>query len=100
MRRNKDAKSKSAKSKAQVQTVSDAAYAAVSRDEAAMVEVPKAMAAAANAEVSAPSSSLTAATLSSSLGPDAGTIARIVESVMADLRPKIVEEIVKKLAGK
>jgi CheY-like chemotaxis protein len=32
--------------------------------------------------------------------PDASTIASIVDSVMADLRPKIVEEIAKKLAGK
>jgi hypothetical protein len=31
---------------------------------------------------------------------DASTIASIVDSVMADLRPKIVEEIAKKLAGK
>jgi hypothetical protein len=31
---------------------------------------------------------------------DAGTIASIVDSVMADLRPRIVEEIAKKLAGK
>ncbi|HSZ62682.1 MAG TPA: response regulator [Terriglobales bacterium] len=36
----------------------------------------------------------------SSATPDAGTIASIVDSVMADLRPKIVEEIAKKLAGK
>jgi hypothetical protein len=32
--------------------------------------------------------------------PDASTIASIVDSVMADLRPKIVEEIARKLAGK
>jgi hypothetical protein len=32
--------------------------------------------------------------------PDASTIASIVDRVMADLRPKIVEEITKKLAGK
>ncbi len=36
----------------------------------------------------------------SSSVPDASTIASIVDSVMADLRPKIVEEIAKKLAGK
>jgi hypothetical protein len=36
----------------------------------------------------------------STLSPDASTIASIVDSVMADLRPKIVEEIAKKLAGK
>jgi len=55
-------------------------------------EPPKAMAAAA-AEGS--SSASTPAFV-----PDASTIARIVDSVMADLRPKIVEEIAKKLAGK
>ena len=32
--------------------------------------------------------------------PDASAIANIVDSVLADLRPKIVEEIAKKLAGK
>jgi CheY-like chemotaxis protein len=52
-------------------------------------ESPKAMAAAAAAEGSA----FLSAT-------DASTIASIVDSVMADLRPKIVEEIAKKLAGK
>jgi CheY-like chemotaxis protein len=52
-------------------------------------ESPKAMAATAAAEGSAfPSVT------------DASTIASIVDSVMADLRPKIVEEIAKKLAGK
>jgi CheY-like chemotaxis protein len=48
-------------------------------------EVPKAMAAAADSSASA---------------HDARTIANIVDSVMADLRPRIVEEIAKKLAGK
>src|SRR6202790_5552085 len=52
-------------------------------------ESPKAMAAAAAAEGSASPSAT-----------DARTIASIVDSVMADLRPKIVEEIAKKLAGK
>lgn len=52
-------------------------------------EAPKAMAAAAAAE----GSSFTSAT-------DASTIASIVDSVMADLRPRIVEEIARKLAGK
>jgi CheY-like chemotaxis protein len=47
-------------------------------------EAPKAMAAAA----------------ASASAPDASTIASIVDSVMADLRPKIVEEIAKRLAGK
>ncbi len=51
------------------------------------------MAAAATAQGSATSSP--AASL-----PDASTIASIVDSIMADLRPKIVEEIAKKLAGK
>jgi CheY-like chemotaxis protein len=49
-------------------------------------EAPKAMAAAASAEGSS--------------ATDASTIASIVDSVMADLRPRIVEEIAKKLAGK
>jgi CheY-like chemotaxis protein len=53
--------------------------------EAAAEEAPKVMAAAAS----------TAASL-----PDASTIASIVDSVMADLRPRIVEEIARKLAGK
>jgi hypothetical protein len=51
-------------------------------------DLPKAMAAA------AAESSTTAS------APDAGTIARIVDSVMADLRPKIMEEITKKLANR
>ena len=51
-------------------------------------DVPKVMAAAA-----AEGSSSMSAT-------DASTIASIVDSVMADLRPRIVEEIAKKLAGK
>jgi CheY-like chemotaxis protein len=42
-----------------------------------------------------------AAAAAESSGPtDASTIASIVESVMADLRPRIVEEIAKKLSGK
>jgi CheY-like chemotaxis protein len=55
----------------------------------AVEEAPKAMAAAAAAE------SASAAAL-----PDSNTIASIVDSVLADLRPRIVEEIAKKLAGK
>jgi CheY-like chemotaxis protein len=51
-------------------------------------EAPRVMAAAA-AEGSASASA-----------PDASAIASIVDRVMADLRPKIVEEIAKKLAGK
>jgi hypothetical protein len=49
---------------------------------------PKAMAAAAAEGSTFPSAA------------DARTIASIVDSVMADLRPKIVEEITRKLAGK
>jgi hypothetical protein len=54
-------------------------------------EAPKAMAAAATAE---------GATAASAASTDASTIASIVDSVLADLRPKIVEEIAKKLAGR
>jgi CheY-like chemotaxis protein len=50
---------------------------------------PKAKAAAAAAEGA-----------ESTSGPDASTIASIVDRVMADLRPKIVEEITRKLSGK
>jgi hypothetical protein len=57
--------------------------------ELAAEEAPKAMAAAAAAEGS-----------TSTSAADARTIASIVDSVMADLRPKIVEEIARKLAGK
>ena len=52
-------------------------------------EPPKAMAAAAAAESAA-----------AAAAPDPSAIASIVDSVLADLRPKIVEEIAKKLAGK
>ncbi len=65
---------------------SDVVEAAKQEGEAA----PKAMAAMAAAAAEGSSSSV----------PDAGTIASIVDSVMADLRPRIVEEIAKKLAGK
>jgi CheY-like chemotaxis protein len=65
------------------------AVEAAKQSEQVAEEAPKAMAAAAAAEGSA-STSIT----------DASTIASIVDSVMADLRPKIVEEIAKKLAGK
>jgi CheY-like chemotaxis protein len=57
-------------------------------------EAPKAMAAAAAAAEGSSSAS------TSAFVPDASTIASIVDSVMADLRPKIVEEIARKLAGK
>jgi CheY-like chemotaxis protein len=52
-------------------------------------EAPKAKAAAAAAEGG-----------DSNTAPDASTIASIVDRVMADLRPKIVEEITRKLGGK
>jgi len=55
-------------------------------------ETPKALAAAAAEGLS--SASLPAPTT------DASTIASIVDSVLADLRPKLVEEIAKKLSGK
>ncbi len=51
-------------------------------------EPPKAKAAAATAEGA------------SSALADAGTVANIVDRVLADLRPKIVEEITRKLSGK
>jgi twitching motility two-component system response regulator PilH len=53
-------------------------------------EAPRAMAAAAAAECAG----------ASAVSPDSDTIASIVDSVLADLRPKIVAEIAKKLAGK
>ena len=57
------------------------------------VEIAKAMAAAASGDdgsVAAPHAA----------APAADAIANIVDSVLADLRPKIVEEIAKKLQGK
>jgi hypothetical protein len=54
------------------------------------LETAKAMAAAASTDGSS-------ATPPSA---DANAIASIVDSVLADLRPKIVEEIAKKLSGK
>jgi hypothetical protein len=91
----KDVKSKSGKSNwHQIHTAPPSAAAnsdvveAAKQAEHGAEEAPKAMAAAA-AEGSASASV-----------PDASTIASIVDSVMADLRPKIVEEIARKLAGK
>ncbi len=91
----KDVKAKSGKSSwHQIRTAPTGAGAngdvveAAKQAELEAEEAPKAMAAAA-AEGS-----------SSSSAPDASTIASIVDSVMADLRPKIVEEIARKLAGK
>jgi CheY-like chemotaxis protein len=85
----KDAKGKS--NWHQIRTTPANSAASANSVEAAKAEAaeaaPKAMAAAASADGSG---SVT----------DASTIASIVDSVMADLRPKIVEEIAKKLAGK
>jgi CheY-like chemotaxis protein len=92
----KDVKAKSGKSNwHQIHTAPASAAAsndvveAAKQAAAGAEESPKAMAAAAAAEGSASASAT-----------DARTIASIVDSVMADLRPKIVEEIAKKLAGK
>ena len=90
-----DGKAKSGKSNwhrihtapASAAAASDVVEAAKQAEQAAE-EAPRAMAAAA-AEGSASVSA-----------SDASTIASIVDRVMADLRPKIVEEIAKKLAGK
>ena len=97
----KEAKSKSRKSNwRQIRTAAPSAPAsseaveATKPSEPAAEEAPKTMAAAAAAESSAPTPN------PASSMPDASTIASIVDSVMADLRPKIVEEIARKLAGK
>jgi len=101
----KDRKSKSEKSNLQETYVASASTAevptnttnsATTNDGAskqgavAAEEAPKAMAAAADGSISANDKSAN----------DARTIANIVDSVMADLRPRIVEEIARKLAGK
>ncbi len=92
----KDVKAKSGKSNwRQIHTAPAGAAAnsdvveAAKQAESGAEEAPKAMAAVAAAEGAASASAT-----------DASTIARIVDSVMADLRPKIVEEIAKKLAGR
>ena len=102
---SKDAKSNTEKSNGQ--QVSEPAAAEIRGE---IAEMAMSMAAAAAAEGSAPSPSTAGATSgtaassstssSSSSSSDAGAIASIVDSVMADLRPKIVEEIAKRLAGK
>jgi CheY-like chemotaxis protein len=95
----KAVKAKSGKSKwHQIRTTPSAAansdvVDAAKQAEPAAEEAPKAMAAAAAAQGSATSSPAAPV-------PDASTIASIVDSIMADLRPKIVEEIARKLAGK
>src|SRR5208282_4870697 len=76
-----------------VDAAKQAEHGAAEPAEPAAEEAPKAMAAAATAQGSATSSPAASV-------PDASTIASIVDSIMADLRPKIVEEIAKKLAGK
>jgi CheY-like chemotaxis protein len=97
----KAVKAKSGKSKwHQIRTAPTSAAAnsdvvdAAKQAEHAAEEAPKAMAAAAAAAQGSATSSPAASV------PDASTIASIVDSIMADLRPKIVEEIAKKLAGK
>ena len=72
---------------ASTSAASDAVEAAKQAETDAEQEDSKAMAAAATGE-------------GGSLGPDASAIASIVDSVLADLRPKIVEEIAKKLGKK
>ena len=89
----KDVKAKSGKSNwHQIHTAPASAAASsdveTAKQERVVEEAPKAMAASASAEGGTGSVSAT----------DASTIASIVDSVMADLRPKIVEEIAKKLA--
>jgi CheY-like chemotaxis protein len=67
--------------------------------EPAAAEEPAAMAAAAAAE-SAPAVASTSASTPPAAAPtDPKAIASIVDSVLAELRPKIVEEIAKKLSG-
>ncbi len=87
----KRGKQTSNKSK-ELQTVEPAPHAEGPAAEAVMqtetLEAPKTMAAAAAADGA------------STVAPDASAIASIVESVLADLRPKIVEEITRKLARK
>jgi CheY-like chemotaxis protein len=92
----KDAKSNAEKSNGQ--KVSEPAAAAEIRGEIAEMAMSMAAAAAEGSAATAPAAGTTASSSSSS--SDAGAIASIVDSVMADLRPKIVEEIAKRLAGK
>jgi CheY-like chemotaxis protein len=88
---DEEAMRKNVKSREQVRSATS--EAAGSSDAVAAEETPKAMAAAAAEVPSAASTSAPAAS-------DANSIASIVDSVMNDLRPKIVEEIAKRLAGK
>jgi CheY-like chemotaxis protein len=91
----KDAKSNTEKSNGR--KVSEPAAAEI-RGEIAEMAMSMAAAAAEGSAATAPAAGTTASSSSSS--SDAGAIASIVDSVMADLRPKIVEEIAKRLAGK
>jgi CheY-like chemotaxis protein len=93
----KDEKSKSGKSNwhqihtapANAAAQGDVVEAAKQAAQQGVEETPKTMAAAAAADGS-----------KAAFPTDASSIASIVDSVMADLRPKIVEEIARKLAGK
>ena len=80
-----DSMSKAAKTKSGKPDLQQAQTSAVEQTKPAAETASKAMAAAADSSASA---------------NDARTIASIVDSVMADLRPRIVEEIARKLAGK
>jgi hypothetical protein len=79
-----DSMGKAGKTKSGKSDLQQTQAAAVEQTKPAAETASKAMAAAADSSVSA----------------DAKTIANIVDSVMADLRPRIVEEIARKLAGK
>ena len=80
-----DSMSKAGKTKSVKSDLQQTQTSAVEETKPAAETAAKAMAAAADSSVSA---------------NDARTIANIVDSVMADLRPRIVEEIARKLAGK
>jgi hypothetical protein len=80
-----DSMSKAGKAKSGKSDLQQAQTSAVEPTKPAAESASKAMAAAADSSASA---------------NDARTIASIVDSVMADLRPRIVEEIARKLAGK
>jgi hypothetical protein len=80
-----DSMSKAGKTKSGKSDLQQAQTSAVEQTKPATETASKAMAAAADSSASA---------------NDARTIASIVDSVMADLRPRIVEEIARKLAGK
>ena len=80
-----DSMSKAEKAKSGKSDLQQTQASAVEQTKPAAETASKAMAAAADSSASA---------------NDARTIANIVDSVMADLRPRIVEEIARKLAGK